>query len=299
MADIAVLIPTFNRSSMLADVLDGLAAQTAARDAFEVLVLDDGSTDDTADVVASRSSGDLDLRYVRQDNAGLNTARNHAAASTEAPLLVYLDDDVLLPPDYVDQMLAAFRHHSDADAVAGRIVLLFEADKPRWLSENLRLYLSEYDRGDNVEVLAPPEYPRGASFAIRREALDRLNGFVAHLDRRGTSLVSSGEQELFQRLHGSGGKIVYWPGARVEHRVPPERVTLDYFRRRARAQGISDALLERARRRPAVLAREFARLSRLIPITVKSLTRGTGLVNSTLWWEYCRGRIGATWKGRS
>jgi glycosyltransferase involved in cell wall biosynthesis len=294
-----VLIPTYNRSGMLADVLDGLEAQTLDRGRFEVIVLDDGSTDDTAQVVAGRDGGGLDLRYVRQENAGLNTARNHAAAAATAPLLVYLDDDVLLPPDYVEQMLAAFAAYADAAAVAGRILLRFEADVPPWLTGSLRLYLSEFDRGDNVEVLTAPEYPRGASFGIRRSALDRLGGFVPNLDRRGTSLVSSGEQELFLRLHAAGGQIVYWPRAWVDHRVPPERVTLDYFRRRARAQGVSDALLSDARRQPSTLAREVLRSGRLVPITLKSLARGAGLVNTRLWWEYSRGRIAATWGARS
>lgn len=296
MNELSVIIPTFNRAEMLAEVLDGLARQTTAPGVFEIIVLDDGSTDATAATVKTQMATTPELRYIYQDNAGLNTARNHGAAVARAPLLAYLDDDVLLPENYVEQMLAAFRSHSDCDAVAGRVVLRFEGNVPSWLGPNLRLYLSEYDRGESEEVLEKPEYPRGANFGIRRSSLDGLGGFVPTLDRRGTSLISSGEQELFMRLHAENGVIIYWPSACVQHRVPPERLTLDYFRRRARAQGASDALLTGAHRRPSDLVREVARVGRVVPIAGRSLLKRSGSVNVQLWWQYSLGRLAATWK---
>lgn len=295
---LSVLIPTYNRHDMLGDVLAGLAQQQADPSSFEVVVIDDGSSDGTAEAVRAHQGGKVRIKYVFQENAGLNVARNRAAAEAAYDLLVYLDDDVLLPPAYVGQMGAAFELHPEAAAVAGRILLRFEAPKPPWLSDNLRLYLSEYDRGDNVEMLNPPEYPRGASFGIRRSCLDALGGFAPALDRRGTSLISSGEQELFMRLFARGDRIVYWPAARVEHRVPAERVTLGYFRRRAAAQGASDALIERAQRRPATLLREVVRAARIVPIAAKGLGHPAGRVNTSLWWEYCRGRLQATWRAQ-
>lgn len=293
MIELSVIIPTYNRSEMLIDVLSGLLSQDADPARFEVIVLDDGSTDDTASIVGTYERGALTLRYVHQENAGLNNARNHAARVAEGPLLAYLDDDVRVPPDYVSQVLAAFEANPDADAMAGRILLDLEASPPPWLTGGLRLYLSEFDRGDTPEVLSPPEYPRGANFAVRADTLERLGGFHPLLDRRGGSLISGGEQELFQRLHAAGGVIVSWPAAWVHHRVPAERLTLDWFRRRAQAQGTSDALLEGTRRSAATIGREIVRAARTLPILARGVATGKGTVNARLWVAYCRGRAAA------
>lgn len=295
MTDLSLILPTFNRADMLGDVLRGLTSQTANPGTYEVIVIDDGSTDETAAVTRSFQGSATRVRYVHQENAGLNTGRNRGAEEADADLLSYLDDDVYVGPDFVSALLTGFATHADAQALGGRIVLHFEGPVPSWLTSRLRLYLSEFDRGDNVEVLNAPEYPRGANFAVRRELVARVGGFVPALDRRGTSLISSGEQEFFQRVHRAEQKIVYWPTATVRHRVPPERLTVDYFRRRARAQGVSDALLESARRSPQDLSREVIRTARILPITAQGLARGWGTINARLWWAYCQGRLKTTW----
>jgi glucosyl-dolichyl phosphate glucuronosyltransferase len=296
MTALSIIVPTYNRATMLADVLEGLAAQDAAADLFEVVVVDDGSTDGTAEIVSRATAGsDRPIRYVHQANAGLNAARNKGAAESRGGILVYLDDDVLLPPHYATSMADAFARHAEADAVAGRIRLQLEGPEPDWLTPSLRLYLSELDRGDNEEVLSAPEYPRGANFGLRRSALQRVGQFKPGLDRRGGSLISSGEQELFLRLHRAGGTILYAPQAEVLHRVPAERLTLDWFSRRARAQGTSDAVLAGARRRAADVGREVLRAGRTLPIAARGVASGRGLVNARLWAAYCRGRLAATW----
>src|SRR4051812_3607450 len=98
----------------------------------------------------------------------------------------------------------------------------------------MRSYLSEYDGG--------PQLPFGANCAIRRERCLALGGFRPGLDRVGDSLVSNGETELFGRLRASGGSVHYAPSAVVTHRIPSQRLTRPWLRRRARAQGTSDTL---------------------------------------------------------
>lgn len=295
MTGMTIVIPTYNRAPMLADVLTDLMQQNAADVPFEVLVVDDGSTDETPQLLAqlmAESPGCF--RYVRQDNSGLNTARNRGASEANDELLVYLDDDVRLPPDFVNEMAAAFKRRPEAGAVAGRILLQMEAEVPPWLEGSLRLYLSELDLGESEHLLPPPQYPRGACFGVRRRVIDDVGGFVPELDRRGTSLISSGEQEFFQRVHRAKVPIVYWPGATVRHRVPPERLTFAYFARRARAQGTSDALLERARPTPRQVTVEVLRTARVAGVLAKGMLTGKGAIRARLWWQYCSGRWAGT-----
>lgn len=298
---LAAVIPTRDRPELLADCLETLVSQDGPDDLFEVVVIDDGSEPPLAPLVARYAGRGRPMRCVRQEPGGLNAGRNNGAAVTDAPLIAYLDDDTLVDPRWAVEMVRAFTDEG-ADAVAGRIVLRLEGEEPPWLTPGLRAYLSELDLGEEPQWLGPGQVPFGASCAITRAALDDAGGFAAGLDRVGGSLVSNGELELFERVRARGGRILYWPGAKVLHRVPAGRLTLEWFRRRTRAQGLSDALLRPAKgaQRVAALGREAVRAGRAIPILVKGVVTGEGATSARLWLSYCRGRFGAiAWPDRA
>lgn len=289
---LAAVIPTRDRPDLLADCLETLVTQDAPEGLFEVVVVDDGSEPPLAAVVERFADRGRPVRCVRQEPSGLNVGRNTGATSTHAPLVAYLDDDTLVDPRWAAEVVRAFDTEG-ADAVACRIVLQLEGEEPAWLTPGLRAYLSELDLGGEADWLGPGRVPFGAACAVTRDALEGAGWFAAGLDRIGGSLVSNGELELFERVRARGGRILYWPSARVLHRVPAARLTLDWFHRRARAQGVSDALLHPAvgvRRLPA-MAREIVRAARAGPILVRSLARGKGTVAAALWLSYCSGRF--------
>ena len=295
MPRISAIVPTRDRPEMLRGLLESLAAQRIDPDVLEVVVVDDGSAQPVAEIVSGTSAkGPVEMRSERQDPAGLNAARNLGVARSSGEVVAFLDDDTLADPDWAEAMLQAFADPQCA-GVAGRIQLAIDGHEPRWLAGN-RSYLSELDLGPSGLWLDDGPEPAGANCAMRRADLARLGGFRAELDRRGASLVSNGDTELFRRLRGSGGRIRYEPRARVAHRIPPERLTLEYFRRRAYAQGVSDELLETLHRGPAssrALAREWVRLGRAAPILARGLAARRGTVNARLWVAYCRGRLRA------
>jgi glycosyltransferase involved in cell wall biosynthesis len=280
---------------MLRGLLESLAAQTIERGALEVIVVDDGSAEPVKAIVERAVSGRVAIRSERQEPAGLNAARNLGASCSDGEVVAFLDDDTLAAPGWAEAMLAAFALPECA-GVAGRIELAIDGPEPRWLAGN-RSYLSELELGPRGRWLDEGPEPAGANCAVRRTELERLGGFRSELDRRGTSLVSNGDTEFFRRLRAGGGRIRYEPRAHVLHRIPRERLTLDYFRRRASAQGVSDELIEHLRRGPAStrsVAREWVRLGRAGPILARGLLQRRGTVNAQLWVAYCRGRLRAT-----
>lgn len=292
---LSIVIPTFNRAKLLGDVLEDLDRQdAAAAGSFEVVVVDDGSTDATAAVVRTAVERSAHrIRYLHQPNAGLNAARNVGLRESAGEIVAYLDDDVALPSTWVTSTLRGFDLHPHVDALAGRILLQFEGEEPAWITGGLRHYLSEYDLGERPSIISPHDYPRGACFAVRRRALAQIEPFRAGLDRRGTSLLSSGEKELFMRLHAAGAVTMYWPESWVLHRVPAERTTVAWFRRRAAAQGAGDAVIARLEGRRLRLLREVVRLGRVAPILVKAAISRGGTLNADLWIRYSASRIAA------
>lgn len=292
--DLTVVVPTYNRAGLLADVLADLDRQDAVAGSYEVVVVDDGSTDATAATVAGFRPTRFSLRAIRQDNAGLNAARNAGADAAASEILAYLDDDVFVSPGYVRHLVQVFRDHPEAGAAAGQVDLAFEGDRPRWLTPALEGYLSRFDARARAQYLEPPDYPRGANFGVRRSVWAGLGGFLVGLDRQGRSLLSNGELEFFARFHRAGGRTVNCPEAAVVHRVPPDRLTLDWFRRRADAQGKSDVLFERMTDGPAPrlpLAREACRAGRAAPILAKNVLAGRGRASAAVWLSYCAGRV--------
>src|SRR3954471_4782626 len=101
---VTVAIPTYNRADFLRQTLAGIAAQQFPREHFEVLVIDNNSTDHTAAVVAEFANERPAPRYLREEKQGLDHARNRALAEARGEIVVFGDDDILVKPDWLAQM---------------------------------------------------------------------------------------------------------------------------------------------------------------------------------------------------
>jgi glycosyltransferase involved in cell wall biosynthesis len=289
---ISVVIPTRDRAGVLGDCLETLRGQDIEPDSLEVVVLDDGSSCDLRPLVQAASSDRVPMRLERQRPAGLNPARNRGAQVARGPVVAYLDDDVLVSAGWARAIRDSFER-DEWDALAGAIELKLEGPEPPWLTADLRTFLAELDLGPRARWLADEAGPFGANCAVRRSTVLDLGGFRPDLDRQGTALVSNGEIEFFQRLRRAGGRVAYAPDAHVLHRVPRDRLTLDWFKRRAFAQGVSDELMRGPARGPEWgrrLLREALRTARAGPIMLRRLGRSQATVNANIWLAYCEGR---------
>jgi glycosyltransferase involved in cell wall biosynthesis len=284
----------------LRDCLVTLQTQAANQEQLEVLVIDDGSKGDVAAAVDA-VTGPIPMRCLRQPPGGLNVARNRGVAETSGEIIAFLDDDTLVAPVWARAVIAAFARTGCA-GLGGRVQLRFEGGvEPTWLARPQRNYLAELDLGPRPLWLESGPVPVGANCAVRRSEFERVSGFRDGLDRLGNSLISNGDTEFFRRLRARGGRLRYEPVAEVVHQVPAERLTRDFFYARARAQGISDALLveldDGAPARPARVARELWRCGRTAPILARGLATRRGTMNARQWVSYCQGRLGATVSG--
>lgn len=284
--DVSVVIPTRGRPALLQRTVDSLSAVLDA-DKLEVIVVDDGSEPPVAvDLTAFPGQA----RVVRQPPGGLNAARMTGVGASDRAIVAFLDDDVRVAPEWARGVAAAFDGTGLA-VMAGRLLPDPEAPLPDWIHPRRLLYLSILDVGDEPGVLPDWATPVGANLSVAREWIERVGGFRSGLDRQGASLLSGGDTDLVRRIEEAGGTIRYWPAATVRHFIAAERLTRDWFRRRAEAQGQTDVLSAHTRRPGvATYVRETVRPLRAIGIAAKRVVARQSLVDAELWLWSARGR---------
>jgi glycosyltransferase involved in cell wall biosynthesis len=221
-------------------MLDGLLAQ-GTDIAHEIIVVDNGSSDDTSRIVhsvAPRARGGL--HYVFEPTLGASVARNAGIRAARGEIIAFLDDDVVVQPGWLRALNAAYRAFPDAWGIGGRIVLQLPERLPAWFdpeSETLKGYLSGLDRGEGLIRLEHGEALWSANFSMTRRAFSRVGVFNVRLGRMGSRLLSGEDTELCHRVHKAGGALYYCGDAIVAHPVPDARLTKQWLRNRAYWQG--------------------------------------------------------------
>ncbi|MCB0117314.1 MAG: glycosyltransferase, partial [Caldilineaceae bacterium] len=203
----SVIVPVYNGAGTIERCLNALASQRLPADQFEVIVVSDGSTDDTDGVVQRwlDRSQLTHWRLVRQDNAGPGAARNHGADAAIAPLLLFTDADCAPHPDWVAAMLDVFADPTVAGA-KGVYSTTQSALAPRFVQAE---YEDRYDRMRGQERI---DFIDTYSAAYRRQIFCENGGFDTIF-----TTASVEDQELSFRIAAKGYRLVFAPDAKVEH----------------------------------------------------------------------------------
>ncbi len=240
---LTVLVCTHNRAELLRGALKSLEGQSLPRDRFEVLVVDNASTDSTATVVAEAATrGKIEIRCIRETELGLDAARNRGIREAVGEVVAFLDDDARARHDWAAQVLEGFEHH-DATILGGRVDLIWEDPRPAWFSDVLLRYLIHCDYGQEVVPVISPPWLYGTNVAFRRSLFQQIGLFRLDLDRKGGSLMGGGDTEFFERAHARRHRILYLPSLVVRHLVPAFRLTRAFFRERLFYSGYTRAAL--------------------------------------------------------
>ncbi|MCD6574855.1 glycosyltransferase [Candidatus Aerophobetes bacterium] len=125
--EVSVIIPTYNRAYIIEKVVKNLANQTYPPDKYEVIIVDDGSTDNTQEVVSSISAP-CDLRYFKQENKGASCARNYGIKKARGEIVIFVDSDILVTPSFIKEHLSC--HKEDGVIVRGAIINTDNIDNP-------------------------------------------------------------------------------------------------------------------------------------------------------------------------
>jgi glycosyltransferase involved in cell wall biosynthesis len=249
---ITAAICTRNRSGWVRKAVESLLRQDLPVERLTILVVDNGSTDDTPEVVREAADGHPHVRYELVTTPGLSIARNRAIELTTSDVIAFLDDDAVAVAAWARLHLEAFESDPQVLATGGRIHLVWPRGRPEWLPAQREGLYAGLDLGDVPHEMEPPAIPYGANMAFRRSAFDVVAPFAVTLGRqgKGKGLLSGEERDVCERIRDVGGRILYLPDAAVDHHVLPDRDEREWLLRRSFDQGRSNVVMNSHRGGP-------------------------------------------------
>ena len=221
--DVSVVVPTFNRSTLLRATLDSLLDQVAPALRYEVVVVDNDSTDDTAHMVAAYGRSDL-IRYFHEPRRGPSHARNRGVKESKAPIVAFTDDDCRVTSSWVARLKMMLDRHGDVDCIGGSALPEWPCEPPAWLTTAHWGPLGLLDYGPRpVRTDTHRLCLLTANMALRRSAVERVGGFDQ-------VYLRCQDHELQIRLWEAGCRCLYDPELVVIAPVETGRISKDYVR---------------------------------------------------------------------
>jgi glycosyltransferase involved in cell wall biosynthesis len=243
---ISVVLCTRDRADLLDKAMASVVTQDFPKEAYEIIVVDNGSSDHTA-AVAKAYAAQANVRYVREERVGLCIARNTGWQAAHASYVVLIDDDAIARPGWLTAIADAFLHSpGTVGVIGGRVDPIWISPRPSWLADEIASALTIVDWGPDQKFITDlrREWLVGANMAAPKAVIAKVGGFHPWLDRVGTNLLSSGDVHLQMEILRHGYQCLYVPNMAIEHPAPPSRLSQSWFTKRFYYQGMSDAVMQ-------------------------------------------------------
>jgi glucosyl-dolichyl phosphate glucuronosyltransferase len=248
---ISVIIPTRNRAQYLKNALKSITNQTLNPNEFEVIVIDNGSTDSTCKVASKFKIKIPNLKYFFAPEPGLHVGRHLGLKESSGDILVFADDDIEAFPSWLESYNSIFNSSKSIAMAGGNNIPKFECEPPNWINELWKKSLfKSYNSIPLLSVIEFKKNPKfispflvwGCNFAIRKDVLLAAGGF--HPDGMPNELLQyrgDGETHVSRYVEESRLLCAFSKEASVFHLVTKSRMSSEYFRNRGFSQGISDS----------------------------------------------------------
>ncbi len=221
---VSVIVPTYNGVNDLRDLLDDLLRQTY--DNYEILVVDNNSTDGTAEYVRQKMKNAPRIRYFQETGQGKSFAANTGIAEARGGLFAFTDQDCRVPSDWLQSIVDVFQD-TGADGVGGVVEIDLQGSPTRLTLLLVRADVlpGAYYRGDTRREV---DWLIGDNMCFRRQVFDQVGGFNTAPERYTPTKGYGTEVDLCMRAQRAGLRLMYDPSIRIHHRTPPRRQTLRY-----------------------------------------------------------------------
>ncbi|MEO1590174.1 MAG: glycosyltransferase family 2 protein [Cyanobacteria bacterium J06632_22] len=233
---ISVVLCTYNRSHLLEGILQDLANQTLAPNQYEIIVVNNNSTDDTQPVAEAFAQSRPHWQVCFEAKQGLSHARNCGLTAAQGHYVAYVDDDCRVPADW---LTVAHRIITETapSAFGGPYYAIYNTPKPDWYKDAY----GSHEQGRQPRPLLGEEYLDGGNFFCRRDLVAALGGFNPELGLQGDKRCFGEEVELVRKIRAKhpDAVVFYHPDLKVNHLVAPLKMDLGFRIRESFADGRS------------------------------------------------------------
>ena len=237
---LSIVICSYNRASYISDALDSLYTQTAGLTFFETIIVDNNSTDNTANVFAQWRATHPQgaFTYLTETKQGASFARNTGATAAKGQWLCFMDDDAIANSNYVENILKHIETKPEAIGFGGRIIPKYIPSEPKWMSYYVSSLVGNFDYAPIACAFENGKYPLESNMIVRKDIYDSIGGFNTALPGVVGTLRIGGEgKELFYKILALGQTIYYDPTICVQHVVEVKKLTPEYMYRVASGIG--------------------------------------------------------------
>lgn len=241
MVQIAVVVCTHNRAKILKSALESLVRQTLDKALYEIIVVDNASTDYTSQVVQEVQAmhPECNITLVREGHLGLSRARNTGFHCARGPYVSFMDDDAQANPDWLETALRCFKEIQPSPlGIGGPILPFYESPKPQWFKDEYEIRTW----GDQPRFLKRGETFPGSNMILRKDVLEKFGGFDSRVGVKGEYLSLGEDTALFEKIWeatSDNSGLFYLPRLVVFHLVPAYKMAVSYRLKRAFARGQS------------------------------------------------------------
>jgi glycosyltransferase involved in cell wall biosynthesis len=249
---ISVIIPTYNRSARLRATVESFVAQRYPADRFEIILVDNSSTDDTPNEIRRLAAEFSSLRHMLESRRGAHWARNAGATVSLGEILYFTDDDMISDPDLLSKIIEPFALGASVGSATGKVLPRWETEPPVWVLEHCRnALLSLNDLGEGLMVSDTDPGVFSCHQAILRDVFFRAGGF--NPDTNAGEWVGDNETGLNIKVRKLGFRFAYVGEAITHHVIPESRMTQEYLNSRFADQGYCDSYTDYREIRPGPL----------------------------------------------
>jgi len=250
---ISVIVCTYNREKLLASCIDSLVNQDCPPGDYEIILINNCSTDNTEQLCLKRlhKYPGLQIRYFLETKQGLSNARNRGIKESMGNVITFIDDDAFADKDYIHNLKKTFRT-SGVAAGGGKILPNWEKKRPKWISRFLLPLVSVLNMGDQIIAFKRNEYPIGANMFFRKSLFEKTGFFDPMLGRSLKNMLGNEEKDLFIKIKKLGFEICYFPNITVHHYIPEERTKISFIKKQALGIGQSERIRTRLNKKERI-----------------------------------------------
>ena len=229
--DISIIVCTYNRSNLLRRAVKSLTEQTLAKSRYEIIVVDNNSSDDTKEVVAllQKQHSKVNIKFINEANQGHNYVRNAGIRNSRGKFIAFLDDDAYADKNWLVTILDCFNRVKPKPLVVGGLV------KPFYLTPKLSWFNDKYEMrswGEKERFLVKGESFSGSNMIFRKEIIAKYGGFDSKAGMKGNYMHLGDETGLFENLwkgYGNKNFMFYSPKIIVYHAVFANKMSIGYY----------------------------------------------------------------------